>query len=62
MCEDCEEVEPLTVAYFGKASRYGWRPPAAAATVPRHTDSPVVAGATRAFVCESANSVATGAD
>src|SRR5437667_408187 len=27
MCEECEEVEPLTVAYFGKATRYGWRRP-----------------------------------
>jgi len=36
VCEECEEAEPLTVAYFGKASRFGWRPPRSAATVPLH--------------------------
>jgi len=34
MCEECEEIEPLTVAYFGKADRKGWRPPAAAKSAP----------------------------
>src|ERR1700730_2047170 len=34
----CEEGEPLTVAYFGKADRKGWRPPATARSVPVHDD------------------------
>ena len=55
MCEDCEEIEPLTVAYFGKADRKGWRPPAAAKTTPVHDDR-VVSGRPYAilaprFVC-----------
>ena len=62
MCEECEEAEPLTVAYFGKASRYGWRPPRAAATVPQHRDPDVVAVPMRTFTCEPASSVVTGAD
>jgi hypothetical protein len=37
MCEECEEIEPLTVAYFGKA-RGGWRPPVAARTAPVNDD------------------------
>ena len=39
MCEECEEIEPLTVAYFGKADRKGWLPPAAAKSVPINNDS-----------------------
>lgn len=27
MCEECEEGEPLYVAYFGKAGGNLWRPP-----------------------------------
>jgi hypothetical protein len=61
MCEECEEAEPLTVAYFGKASRYGWRPPRSAATVPQHRD-PDVATPARAFACEPASTVVSGAD
>ena len=38
MCEEGEEIEPLTVAYFGKADRKGWRPPATARSVPVHDD------------------------
>ncbi|HEY2137382.1 MAG TPA: hypothetical protein VGH49_15930 [Xanthobacteraceae bacterium] len=38
MCDECEEIEPLTVAYFGKADRGGWRPPAAARTAPVNDD------------------------
>jgi hypothetical protein len=58
MCDECEEIEPLTVAYFGKMERNGWRPPAAARTVPVHDDR-VVSGrpyAMRAaqFVCAPA--------
>jgi hypothetical protein len=58
MCEDCEEIEPLTVAYFGKADRKGWRPPSAAKTTPVHDDR-VVSGrpyAIPVFVCEPAGS------
>jgi hypothetical protein len=58
MCEDCEEIEPLTVAYFGKADRNGWRPPTAARTTPVHDDR-VVSGrpyAIAVFVCEPAGS------
>jgi hypothetical protein len=39
MCEECEEIEPLTVAYFGKAERKGWRPPTTAKSVPINNDS-----------------------
>ena len=38
MCEECEEIEPLTVAYFGKPDRKGWRPPAAARSEPLNSD------------------------
>jgi hypothetical protein len=38
MCDECEEIEPLTVAYYGKADRKGWRPPAAATTAPINDD------------------------
>jgi hypothetical protein len=38
MCDECEEIEPLTVAYYGKADRKGWRPPAAAKTAPTNDD------------------------
>jgi hypothetical protein len=62
VCEECEEAEPLTVAYFGKASRYGWRPPRAAATEPLHRDPDVVAVPTRTFTCEPASPAVTGAD
>jgi len=58
MCDECEEIEPLTVAYFGKMERKGWRPPAAARTVPVHDDR-VVSGrpyamAAAQFVCAPA--------
>ena len=56
MCDECEEIEPLTVAYYGKPDRKGWRPPAAAKTVPVHDDRllsgrPYAIPAPR-FVCE----------
>jgi hypothetical protein len=56
MCEDCEEIEPLTVAYYGKMERKGWRPPTAAGTTPVHDDR-LVSGRPYAipaprFVCE----------
>ena len=57
MCDECEEIEPLTVAYFGKMERRGWRPPAAARTVPVHDDR-VVSGrpyAMAVFACEPAD-------
>jgi hypothetical protein len=38
MCDECEEIEPLTVAYYGKMERNGWRPPASAKTEPIHDD------------------------
>jgi len=37
MCEDCEEAS-LAAVYVRKVNRYGWRPPAAAATPPRLGD------------------------
>ena len=40
MCDECEEIEPLTVAYFGKLERKGWRPPAAAKTAPMAKTAP----------------------
>ncbi len=56
MCEECEEIEPLTVAYYGKADRKGWRPPAAAKTAPVHDDRVISARpyAIAVFVCEPA--------
>ena len=35
MCEECEQAETLSAAYVRKANRYGWRPPAQVATIPR---------------------------
>jgi hypothetical protein len=53
MCDDCEEIEPLTVAYYGKVT--GWRPPRQAGTVPIHDDRAVTgrpyAIAVDHFVC-----------
>ena len=58
MCDECasEEIVPLSVAYFGKGDRRGWRPPASAKTEPIHDDR-VVSGRPYAialprFVCE----------
>lgn len=57
MCDECEEIEPLTVAYYGKADRKGWRPPAAAKTTPVHDDRLLTgrpyAIAVPRFVCEA---------
>ena len=57
MCDECEEIEPLTVAYYGKPDRKGWRPPTAANTVLVHDDRllsgrPYAIPAPR-FACES---------
>ena len=38
MCDECEEIGPLTVAYYGKRERSGWRPPSSAKTEPIHDD------------------------
>jgi hypothetical protein len=56
MCDECEEIEPLTVAYYGKMERKGWRPPASAKTEPVNDDR-MVSGRPYAislarFVCE----------
>ena len=59
MCDECEEIEPLTVAYFGKMERKGWRPPAAARTVPVHDDR-VVSG--RPYAMPAAQFVCAPAD
>jgi len=59
MCDECEEIEPLTVAYFGKMERKGWRPPAAARTVPVHDDR-VVSG--RPYAMRAAQFVCAPAD
>ncbi|HLH92394.1 MAG TPA: hypothetical protein VKX28_28530 [Xanthobacteraceae bacterium] len=61
MCDECEEIEPLTVAYYGKMERRGWRPPASAATEPIHDDRlvtgrPYAIKAPR-FVCEPQTSI-----
>ena len=57
MCDECEEIEPLTVAYYGKPDRNGWRPPAAAKTTPVHDDRLLTgrpyAITMRRFVCET---------
>ncbi len=42
MCEECERAETLAAVYVRKANRYGWRPPAQAASVPRHADTTAV--------------------
>jgi hypothetical protein len=55
MCEECEEAEPLYVAYFGKAGGSLWHPPLAAASAPQYHDpSDMTAPQTR-FVCDDAN-------
>jgi hypothetical protein len=36
MCEECEEITPLTVAYLGKVE--GWRPPVRPQTESIHED------------------------
>jgi hypothetical protein len=51
MCEECEQAEPLAAVYLRKANRYGWRPPVAAATAPRHDDGASYAAD---FVCVDA--------
>ena len=62
MCDECayEDIVPLTVAYFGKGDRKGWRPPAAAKTEPVHDDRAVsgrpYAIVLPSFVCEPAPS------
>jgi hypothetical protein len=39
MCEECERAETLAAVYIRKANRYGWRPPAETATMPRYHDT-----------------------
>jgi len=41
MCEECEQGDSLMVVYSRKLDRRGWRPPAKARTVARHTDRAV---------------------
>jgi hypothetical protein len=60
MCDECEEIEPLTVAYYGKMERNGWRPPASAKTAPINDDRslsgrPYAIMVSR-FVCEPQSS------
>jgi hypothetical protein len=50
MCEDCEEAS-LAAVYVRKMNRYGWRPPAAATTMPRLGDGRVARSAAPAFAC-----------
>ena len=52
MCEECEEAA-LTAVYVRKANRHGWRPPAAAATMPRLDDGRAAGDAAPLFVCEA---------
>jgi hypothetical protein len=60
MCDECEEIEPLTVAYYGKMERQGWRPPSSAKTEPIHDDrllsgrpyAIAYPGSVPRFVCE----------
>jgi hypothetical protein len=63
MCDECEEIEPLTVAYYGKMARNGWRPPMSARTEPVHDDR-LVTGRPYAiqvprFVCEPQTAAAS---
>lgn len=53
MCEECEEIEPLTVAYYGKVDRKGWRPPSEAKTMPVHDDRMASARPYAIFVGEN---------
>jgi hypothetical protein len=55
MCEECEEAEPLYVAYFGKAGGNVWRPPQAAASEPRYRDQSDVPVPQPRFVCDDAD-------
>jgi len=54
MCEDCERGEALAMVYSRKLDRKGWRPPAKAATVARHSDraQPDRRASSASFVCE----------
>ena len=54
MCEDCEQGESMMVVYSRKVERRGWRPPAKAASAPRHSDAAVTGGddAGPQFSCE----------
>jgi hypothetical protein len=51
MCEECEEAQPLYVAYFRKAGGNLWRPPQAAATAPQ-SDGQVTPQ--RRYACDDA--------
>jgi hypothetical protein len=56
MCEECEQAEPLATIYWRKANRYGWRPPANAATAVRYDDdAPSRRRAAPDFVCVDAS-------
>jgi hypothetical protein len=54
MCEECEETEPLYVAYFGKAGGSLWRPPQAAASEPGCDTNATTQMQTR-FACDDAS-------
>jgi hypothetical protein len=61
MCDECEQAEPLVAVYLRKANRHGWRPPVAAATMPRYDDRPAGGGASvqgARFSCSRADDTA----
>jgi hypothetical protein len=54
MCDDCEQNGSLMVVSSRRLDRRGWRPPAKAATVARHSDVDVPGGPANPsrFSCE----------
>jgi len=61
MCEDCEEAS-LAAVHVRKMNRYGWRPPAAAATPARLDDGRAARAIAPAFACEPPSTRDTKAD
>ena len=58
MCEECERGDTLAVVYSRKLDRRGWRPPAKAKTVARHTSKTVTPDDRAAsFACAPSKSV-----
>jgi hypothetical protein len=57
MCEECDESQPVYVAYFGKAGGKLWRPPQNVGSAPRYNDELAVTVSTTPFVCHDASQV-----
>jgi hypothetical protein len=58
MCDECDELQPRYVAYFGKAGGKLWQPPQNATSTPRYDDRPTMKDNTTRFMCDDLSQAA----